>query len=261
MKPGFLKKKNRAFMAMMRMLQALIGTATIVSMLQAYDTFKLEDGDMYRYAQTYHFCVVVVGYTALQYGAFGSIVLVIFVFDDILERFLDIILVVTSFACGYVTNLKTGCPELVAKETLGRCTNLHITMILCFANAVLFSLLLVYNMLVSTPSNSSHPDCTMNLVPRGNYGGGNATPVADIPPALAGDADRFHGNPSVPMLSPLWDVLSTSHTIEKAHTIDEDKTANLLPRGQFGHQLNMEDVDKTDKLLPRGNFGSIAPKV
>ncbi|RHZ22313.1 hypothetical protein DYB37_010778, partial [Aphanomyces astaci] len=259
--PRCLHDKNRAFLCVMRTTQALIGTATIIAMMLAYGSFLLEDGDMYRYAQTYHFCVVVVGYTALQYGAW-YVVFVSYmqrcVLDEILERFLDIILLITSLVCGYLTNLKTGCHELVAKETYGRCSNLQVTMILCFANAVLFSLLLVYNLLVTIPSNSSHPDCTMNLAPRGNYGV-SATPVVSALPVNGVHDGELHGNPSVPMLSPLWDVLSTSHTMDKAPPSDEDKTANLHPRGQFGTPLKIDDVDKTDRLLPRGNFGSLAP--
>ncbi|RHY42079.1 hypothetical protein DYB30_008723 [Aphanomyces astaci] len=260
MQPRCLHDKNRAFLCVMRTTQALIGTATIIAMMLAYGSFLLEDGDMYRYAQTYHFCVVVVGYTALQYGAW-YVVFVSYmqrcVLDEILERFLDIILLITSLVCGYLTNLKTGCHELVAKETYGRCSNLQVTMILCFSNAVLFSLLLVYNLLVTIPSNSSHPDCTMNLAPRGNYGV-NATPVVSALPVNGVHDGELHGNPSVPMLSPLWDVLSTSHTMDKAPPSDEDKTANLHPRGQFGIPLKIDDVDKTDRLLPRGNFGSLA---
>ncbi|KAF0699259.1 Aste57867_10159 [Aphanomyces stellatus] len=255
MRPMYLREKNPTFMAVMRALHAIIGTATVVTMMQAYGTFRLEDSDMYRYAQTYHFCVVVVGYTALQFGAWYCIFVSCMKrmdVDDVIERTLDVVLLVASLVCGYLTNLKTSCPELVAKETYGRCSNLQVTMILLFVNAFIFCLLLVYGMLAGIPS---HPDNTQNLVPRGNYGCSVGTPLpASAIPAHVGGRGSHQNRQSVPMLSPLWDVMST---VDKAPTNDEDKTANIVARGQFG-QVKIDDVDKTDKLLPRGNFGSLA---
>ncbi|KAG9412073.1 hypothetical protein AC1031_017704 [Aphanomyces cochlioides] len=257
MKPMQKRQSNRTVMAVFRVLHAAIGVAIVATMMESYPTFRLDDGDVYRYAQTYHFCVVVVGYTALQYGAWY------FVFvsymkrmriDIILERLLDIILLLTHVLCGYFASVKASCPPEATKATNLRCSGLQATMALCFSNAGIFLLVLIYGFVVRLPS---HPDSMENLVPRGNYGGNyrssDQTPVdAHVPPV---DSDQ-PGRKSMPMLSPLWDVLSTA---DKAPTHEDDKTGNLVARGQFGN-VKIEDVDKTDRLLPRGNFGSLAQK-
>ncbi|OQR82485.1 hypothetical protein ACHHYP_20790 [Achlya hypogyna] len=219
------RKASRKALLLLRGLQAVAGVVLVGSTMLSYGTFTLADDDRYRFAQTYQFVSVVLGYTALQIGLlYGVFVGLLHKAppDAILERSVDATLVISSTVCGYMANRKVG----TYSKTLGvyHVDNaaLSCSMAACFVTASLFVLSLGHSLCLALPS---HPDAVENLVPRGNYG-----PRRCIPG-------------SIPMLSP-----RDGDTTGIAQG-DEDKTENLVPRGNF-----CNDLDKTDRLMPRGNF-------
>ncbi|OQS05879.1 hypothetical protein THRCLA_02037 [Thraustotheca clavata] len=223
---------NRRIGGALRGFQACCGVLIVATTMLTYDTFQLIDGDQYRYAQTYQFVSVVVGYTTIQYG----VLYIVFVIslrkispDVVLERFLDGILVICSIVCGYMAQRKILSCNTRMFVYQAHCDALTWSAIACFVNAGLFILSLLCSFCNKKKLN---PDATQNLVPRGNYG------------------------PSIPMLSPRnFDDDNTDRIIPRGNfKPEEDRTDKLVPRGNFALKSIEPDEDKTEKLVPRGNF-------
>ncbi|KDO28913.1 hypothetical protein SPRG_05784 [Saprolegnia parasitica CBS 223.65] len=222
---------RRTALLILRGLHAIGGIVLVASTMLTYGTFTLVDGDRYRYAQTYQFVSVVVGYTSVQLGLLYLVGVGLLrqpSIDIVLERFVDGILALCSVVVGYMAQRKVASCDASMVSYQVACAGLDWSVAASFGLATLFALSLCYNCCVRRPS---HPDAVENLVPRGNYG-----PQRCIPG-------------SIPMLSPRGD----DTTGRALASMDQDRTENLVPRGNFSLAED-DDIDKTEKLVPRGDF-------
>ncbi|KAF0699258.1 Aste57867_10158 [Aphanomyces stellatus] len=198
--------KNSMIVTALRISQIIVTLLVLIFVLITFpDIPTIDDKNdptgtvrSYRFAQLPQFFAVMAAILGFVYSLLYCILVLALDYwtnDVLLERIADCILAIALAVCGFCVGTSSTCK--VDEKLRLNCTNLRGSIGCLYVAAVVYLATFAYSMMTQ---EVPHPDDQENLVPRGNYGPGPASPAH--PRAVASRS--------------------------------ADNTLDLMPRGKFG---------------------------